>query len=208
MEVLDLEFEKWYELVLRFNWLIVLGIITVLVIVPLSIKIYKKKSKKTIHIDEMKLGLGSSEIVLKYDYSDRELAYKIWVEMESRKVGLQFDIKNDVIVEVYKSWYDFFGLTRKCIEDLPGKRLDDSSDLVNLCLKVLNDGMRPHLTEWQAKFKRWYEHEAENNDHTITPQEIQRKYPKYSELEASILSANAKLMEFKFYLHQIAFGKK
>lgn len=32
-------------------------------------------------------------------------------------------------------------------------------DLIKLTERVLNVGLRPHLTKWQAKYRKWYNNE-------------------------------------------------
>lgn len=63
------------------------------------------------NFDEIILGIGrNSSVKLKYNRKDQEVAYKLWVELSTRKIGLPFDQENDVITEVYNSWYDFLRL--------------------------------------------------------------------------------------------------
>lgn len=76
---------------------------------------------KNIEIDSAEIGIQGQKITIKPNYINIEIAYKIWVELSTRKVGLPIDFENDVIVEVYKSWYQFFGITRELIKALPAK---------------------------------------------------------------------------------------
>ena len=67
--------------------------------------------------------------------------------------------------------------------------------------------MRPHLTSWQARFRRWYENEiADEENIKITPQEIQRNYPNYNELSEDLLEVNRKIIKYRQAMYKLAFG--
>ena len=66
-----------------------------------------------IEIDSAEIGIQGQKIKIKPNYTNIDIAYKIWVELNTRKIGLAIDFDNDVIVEIYKSWYQFFGITRE-----------------------------------------------------------------------------------------------
>jgi len=123
------------------------------------------------------------------------------VEMSTRKIGLLFDTEKDVIVEVYDSWYSFFGIARDLIKSIPiTKVLGNAStnELVRVSVEVLNLGLRPHLTSWQAKFRKWYENEISKPENAqLSPQEIQRKYPQYTDLVEDLIKINRQLVLYK-----------
>ena len=54
-------------------------------------------------IDEAQFGLGEQKITLRPNDTDRQIAYKVWVELSTRKIGLPIDLDDDVIAEVYES---------------------------------------------------------------------------------------------------------
>ena len=92
------------------------------------------------------------------------------------------------------------------IKEIPPESLKDSKDLVDLTLNVLNEGLRPHLTKWQAKFRKWYEKAKTCEDFvSATPQELQRCYAQYSELEKDLIATNKQIIEYKALLKRIAF---
>tara|TARA_Y100000310_G_C20684535_1_gene818117 strand:- start:3003 stop:3389 length:387 start_codon:yes stop_codon:yes gene_type:complete len=101
-------------------------------------------------------GIGSVKI--KPSHEVAQIAHKAWSELITRKAGLQFEPENDVVVEVYNSWYQLFSEMRSLIKEIPASHLkrSETKKLVNLLVDSLNKGMRPHLTKWQAKFRRWY----------------------------------------------------
>jgi hypothetical protein len=86
------------------------------------------------------------------------LAHQAWVEITTRKAALPFDEEHDVIVEVYNSWFELFRALRELAKNVPtrgGLRKDsDAAELVEILTGALNVGLRPHLTQWQARFRR------------------------------------------------------
>jgi hypothetical protein len=76
--------------------------------------------------------------------------------LSTRKIGLQIDLKQDVIVEIYDSWHNFFTITRELIKDIPVSKVQAPSTrkIITLSVNLLNEGLRPHLTTWQARFRR------------------------------------------------------
>lgn len=69
-----------------------------------------------------------------------------------------------------------------------------------------NDGLRPHLTTWQARFRKWYKNASENDDRD--PQDIQKDFPQYEALIKDIRETNQKMVAYKNYLLQIAKGEE
>ena len=134
------------------------------------------------------------------------IAYKIWVELSTRKIGLRFDEENDVIKEVYDSWYKFFETVRELLKEVPANRIPYASKLIDLTEKVLNEGLRPHLTKWQARYRRWYEKELEKDNGA--PQDIQKKYPDYTALVADLTETNNIMIAYKELMKDIAFDNK
>src|SRR5699024_12613866 len=94
--------------------------------------------------------IGSVSIEKNRDIS--KIAHKAWVEIMTRKVGLLFEEDKDVIVEVYNSWYALFGIIRELLKEIePRKKDTEIEKLEDILIKTLNYGLRPHLTNWQAK---------------------------------------------------------
>ncbi|MDN5786533.1 hypothetical protein [Pseudorhodobacter sp.] len=70
-------------------------------------------------LDSAGIGIGDTTVSFKPNRTDRQIAYAIWVELSTRKVGLAIDPEHDVIAEVHDSWYSFFGVTRDLIKEVP-----------------------------------------------------------------------------------------
>ena len=164
--------------------------------------------KRSFEINEAEIGIGSQKIKIKPNYTDSQVAYQLWVELSTRKIGLPIDFENDVIVEVYNSWYEFFGLTRELIKGIPIqliRRDENTRQLVRIAVAVLNEGLRPHLTLWQARFRQWYKAESEEAaNRRLSPQELQKKFPDYSALTKDMEKVNQRLIRYRSLLNRIA----
>jgi hypothetical protein len=157
-------------------------------------------------IDQAEVGIGTNKLKLLINETDRQIAYKIWVELSTRKIGLPIDLEHDVITEVYDSWHTFFTVTRELVKDVPVNkfRRKETEEIVRLSIGVLNDGLRPHLTKWQARFRRWYGKATEHSDLIDqSPQEIQQKYPRYDELQVDLLAVNQRLMAYRKMMYEL-----
>lgn len=205
MDVLLISVDRASGLSVSLNWIAV-AIIALCTILFLTKGFGFCIKKKEVEIDEFNLGVGGNGIKLKYDLRDREIAYKIWVELSTRKIGLPIDEENDVIVEVYNSWYSFFEIARELLKEMPASKFRHSKQLIELTENILNCGLRPHLTKWQARFRKWYDNEIRILPE-CEPQEIQKKYAKYDELISDIKAVNLQMLAYKTLLHRIAFDE-
>ncbi len=208
LELISFSISRNFTIKLHIDGCFVLAIVVLLLLIFIIIR-YLPKGFKQFEIDEAEFGLGNSKIRVKPNTTDKQIAYKIWVELSTRKIGLPIDLENDVISEVYDSWYSFFGVTRELVKEVPVScfRRSDTDTIIRLSIEVLNKGVRPHLTTWQAKFRRWYERECKNDaNKQLSPQEIQKKFPQYDELSADIKSVNQNLISYRDKLRQIAIG--
>lgn len=154
-------------------------------------------------VDEVSLKdpFTKTTVKIKANREEKKIAHKIWTELITRKAALPFEKDKDVIVEVYDSWHKLFQCVREQISILPveklkGREKKDIENLIDISTKVLNDGLRPHLTEWQARFRLWYEQEKEESQATKSPQEIQKEFPEYDLLVSDIVIVNNKLVKF------------
>lgn len=188
-------------------------VILFLIIFTVAVIIYKVMGGylnvgiwKSFEIDQAQFGLGKQKLTLRPNQTDRQIAYKIWVELSTRKIGLPIDLDNDVISEIYNSWYDFFSVTRELIKDVPVSKFQrkDTEKIIKLSIDVLNEGIRPHLTKWQARFRRWYERAINQEDYLeIPPQDIQKKFPQYDELRTDLKEVNERLIRYKEKMYEL-----
>ena len=208
MELITISFEDWSNLYIHLNLLAIIFVLGIAILLSLilrfSIRMFYHRS---IFIDEVTLGIGSTSVKLTYDRTDQAIAYKLWVEMSTRKIGIPFHMEDDVIVEVYNSWYEFFRVSRDLLKSLPESKLATSTELISLTERVLNDGLRPHLTHWQARFRKWYDQESDRHP-DLSPQTIQRRFSEYSELVEDLVATNQCMIAYKELMKDIAFGKR
>ena len=186
------------------DWLIKFDVNVFLVIGLLVLPFIWYLTKRFLHFNQadvelrVKLG-GIGTVKIKPNYEVKQIAHKAWVELKTRKAGLPIDKDNDVVADIYKSWYQLFGEIRELARDVPASKLknEDTAKLVQLLIDSLNEGLRPHLTRWQAKYSRWYSKAVEKREHDdLTPQDIQSQYPQYSELVDDMLKINKQLVQY------------
>jgi len=191
--------------------MVLLIIVVIGLVVAWIVRLRKRLPKWDTTAVKMRFG-NLGEVEIRPNYDTVRIAYQAWVEIRTRKVGLPFEEDHDVIAEVYDSWYDMFGVLRELTKSIPAHRLrecEDTRKLVGIMLGVLNEGLRPHLTRWQAKFRRWYEAATElPANRKKTPQEIQKAYPQYGELVNDLKRVNAEFVGFSRSLGSLAQGKK
>ena len=133
------------------------------------------------------------------DKEIKKFANNIYIELITRKAGIPLEEDKDVIEEIYNSWYKLFCIIRDEIKSLPAKYLKDLSNpesAQGISMKILNDILRPHLTEHQAKFRNWLAKAKQDPQYSnLTPQELQKKYPDYEILFKSLKKTNEMLIE-------------
>ena len=158
----------------------------------------------------MKYGFVGQEISYNIvtNYANVEIAHRVYTEIMTRKAGQPFDEDNDVILEIYNSWYELFSLVRNEIKEIPGNLLHKNKrtkDFITLLMDILNKGIRPHLTIHQAQFRKWID---ENSKEGIRPQELQKEYSGYLEQVESIKEVNKTLLSYSEELLKIVYGIK
>ncbi|TKG89254.1 hypothetical protein EYV94_26035 [Puteibacter caeruleilacunae] len=196
-------------ILIETDWYI-LGGTAVLFIVCL---ILKKKFGLFFKWYEMEFEIsGSPKATFKVKRNTENLyiANRIYIELTTRKAAMLIDENNDVIEEIYNSWYSLFGIIRDEIKQLPGEYLKDhdpSKALLGLTSKILNEGLRPHLTKYQAKYRKWLEQEKEKDENkNKSPQEVQRTYPEYQALVSSMKDVNRVLIKYSEDLNKLIKG--
>jgi hypothetical protein len=161
------------------------------------------------HVVEAQVDLGRiGHLKLKPTTQDIQIAHRIWTELVTRKAAIPIDPEQDVITEVYDSWYTLFGRIRDLIAEIPAeliRRHDSTKLLVWTATQTLNEGLRPHLTRWQADFRNWMkQHEVDLKDKS--PQGVQKTFPQYQVLIADMRRVNEGLIQYAQALEKIARG--
>ena len=188
----------------------------ILIFLIFGIRYFVKNNTENWEIDEAELGIGSHRIKLKANNDDIQIAYSIWVELSTRKIGIKIDPEKDVILEVYNSWYQFFGITRELIKSIPVSKIHRPATrkIVQLSIDILNQRMRPHLTQWQAIFRKWYQEEIDKETGSkksggyISPQEIQKKFPQYDALIEDLIKVNENLANYCKLMQTMVMGSR
>lgn len=185
------------------NLLIGLFLLFLLLVIFKYISSFFRKKIKIVNLNIDIGNIGNVTIELNKEVS--RIAHKTWVEIMTRKVGLTFEENKDVIEEVYNSWYKLFEIVRGLLKEIePNKKDENIKKLEDILIRTLNDGLRPHLTQWQAKFRRWYYieiHKEENEDKT--PQEVQNRYAEYESLVKDLKETNEKMVQFAHELGKL-----
>lgn len=202
------------DLTVNIHFLIFVGIILVLIFFFTPVKnIFQRANLlkgDDVEIQGGDIGIGNNIIRFKPNKKDKEIAYQLWVELSTRKLGIPLDMDNDVIYEVYNSWYEFFRITRESLKEFPVSKLENevSTEIIDIAIGVLNEDLRKHLTKWQAKFRHWYDTEKNKKENeNLSPQEIQKKFPEYGELVKDLMGVNICLINYTNLLHDIVFDK-
>ena len=140
---------------------------------------------------------------------NRQIAWQMYVQLKTRKAALPFDPDSDVIVDVYDSLYELFPIVRDLLSKLPLKEIKRTEGVADLLIRVQNFGLRPHLTKWQARFRKWWNHTS-NLQANIkrSPQELQKTFPQYHELIEDIERMNVQLSSYADSLLLIARADK
>lgn len=181
-------------------WVIVALLLILLIV---FYRFYKYTKKYRLVKVRIKLGgVGNAEFAPNEE--DIQIAHQLWTELTTRKTAIEIIPDQDVIVEVYDSWYELFKKTRELIAAIPAHsvQVESTKELIRISTETLNKGLRPHLTKWQAKYRNWYKHQEENLKE-MSPQELQRKYPEYDELMEDMKRVNIELIEYANQLKKI-----
>lgn len=211
MELIRIFLNENGELNISVHWIIYCILLIAVIVWLFNVFKNRLAFHRNIEIDSVELGFKGQKIKIKPNYTNIEIAYRIWVELNTRKIGLPIDFKNDVIVEVYNSWYKFFDITRQLLKSLPATKIrndKDTRELIEISTKILNEGLRPHLTQWQARFRKWYDQELKNPNNTdASPQEIQEKFKDFQSLKDDMERINKQLIYYKTVIYKITFAQ-
>lgn len=160
------------------------------------------------HLVEISPNFFNTEWKIVRNTETAQLAHEAYVELITRKAAIPFDDDHDVLVEVYDSWSQLFGEIRRLARRLSADAIARNQDLRklhDLLVDTLNKGLRPHLTRWQSRFRRWYATAIVSNT-ADSPQDIQREFPQYAELVSDLKSANELLRDLATQLRRLSYG--
>ena len=184
-------------------------IIALLGIVAIIAYLFSKKKFKKLNfdVDECELGLTGGIIRLKCNRVHQQIAYRIWVDINTRVLATKINLDVDNIRIVNDSYYKCFTDTRELLKEIPVNKINNDNELVNLIVRFLNEVMRPYLTKWGVRYNEWYDNEIKKEELKGTnPVDIQKSYTHYQELSSDLLSINEKVIKYSNRLREIAFS--
>lgn len=193
-----------FSVSLELSTLIIAAVIGLGLLIMLIVNCCRKDK---LDIDGVDVGLDGLTFHICSDKEVRQIAYKLWVEINTRVIGVKINLDHDIIRAVHESYYTFFKSARLLIEDIPANSINKSKQLINLSISFLNEVMRPYLTKWGIKFNDWYDKEREIDKNT-PPQKLQRHYDEFKELSDDLLQLNLNIINYSNSLKRIAFKTK
>lgn len=208
IDLLTIRLTDKFQIAITVGWLFfAIALVIVVLAVVIRRRLYGKKWE-TVEVNIALANIG--KVCIRPNHEVARIAHQAWAEIVTRSAGLHFNEKDDVIVEVYNSWHQLFGELRDLAKSAPAEKLRESPDarkLISILVRTLNEGLRPHLTHWQARFRRWYGEQLQAPENASrTPQEIQQDYPEYEHLVEGLKTVNAQMMQFANELQKIAQG--
>lgn len=205
-DILRIHLERSWLVVEASLWLFGIAALAALIRFLYWARKYPSHKYEVVRLNVQLGNVGSVE--LRPNNEDVQIAHRIWTELVTRKAAQPIDIEHDVIVEIYDSWYALFGRIRQLISDIPGHMLrneESTRQLVKIATQTLNNGLRPHLTRWQARFRHWYA-SCPDALKQKCPQECQREFPDYALLIDDIKRVNGELIQYAGELQKIIHG--
>jgi hypothetical protein len=201
MDIIKVFFDENYNLVIQIS-LWVIAIIAILFL----IYFFYLKNKLRYHLVKVDIKLGNVGVAeFRPNKHDLQIAHKIWTELVTRKAAIPIDKDNDVIEDIYDSWYAMFQKVREFISDIPADLIrnnQSTKEIVRIATQTLNEGLRPHLTKWQARFRTWSEAKKEKLME-MTPQDFQKEYPEFNDLIEDLMRVNQQLIQYSQELKKI-----
>ena len=79
MELITISFEDWSNLYIHLNLLAIIFVLGIAILLSLILRFSTRMFyHRSIFIDEVTLGIGSTSVKLTYDRTDQAIAYKLW----------------------------------------------------------------------------------------------------------------------------------
>lgn len=148
---------------------------------------------------------GGLSFSLSVSKSDRQTAWKIYTQLNTRIAATDFDPKFDSLYLTHKSLYTLFGVVRDALAEIPLERIqrEDAEQIVNFYTSILNEGIRPYLSKWHIPLSQWVE-----NEKAAHPKqsylEIEARFPNRKEALEDMKAMNERMKVFSADLLKIA----
>jgi hypothetical protein len=191
MNVLTITFNNQGLIIQISYWVVILFFLAIS-----FIYLFSKKYRRRYKFEETEIGWGGFKFKIRPSFEDLQVAYELWVEISTRKLGNKIDTEYDLIKKVHESYYEFFKIARNILKEIPAEKIrnKETQKIINLVLEILNQEIRPYLTKWHAELEKWYRDNSEKYKN-LTTVEFEQKFPKYNELMKELLNLNQKIIE-------------
>lgn len=91
MDILKIVFNQDWDLQFVVNKWVIYAAVALLVVWFAASRKYLWIRRKEFELDEAEIGIGQQKIKIKPNVLDMQIAYKLWVEISTRKIGLKID---------------------------------------------------------------------------------------------------------------------
>ena len=100
---------------------------------------------------QLPFGIGGIKFVA--DETQQKAAWALYVELETRVALQPLDENHGLLREALSSLYAIFDITRTILKEAGPEVADGENSLGPIAIRILNDGLRPFLSEWHPKLK-------------------------------------------------------
>ncbi len=146
-------------------------------------------------------GIGSISFVA--DEVQQRAAWSLYVELETRVAVQPLDDDTGLLREALNSLYAIFEITRGILKEAGPEVADGEASLGPIAIRVLNDGLRPFLSDWHPRLKA---HEAMRpND--VSELDHERAWDDYAAMRAALVQLQTDLRVYTDMLAEISGAK-
>jgi hypothetical protein len=143
-------------------------------------------------------GIGSAK--WEADPTERNAAWSLYVELVTRIAVQSLASDRGLLREALNSLYTLFGTTREILK-AAGPEVGASRESVGgIAIAVLNNGLRPFLTEWHPALEDW---EAKRSSE-VSKKEHEQNWPEAPRLRQELAALRNDLEEYANALAEIA----
>ena len=150
------------------------------------------------------LPFGIGGVEWEPDATEREAAWSLYIELVTRIAVQQLEVDKGLVREALTSLYTLFGSTREILKTA-GPKVGIRPDSVGgIAIAVLNNGLRPFLSEWHPKLQVWESQRP--TDHS--PEEHEKSWVEEKKLREELEELRKELAKYADALAEIAGVKR
>lgn len=155
----------------------------------------------------LNLPFGLGGVTVEVSQAERDAAWKLYVEFGTRIATQPLATGAGSVRESLASLHALFGITRELLKEAGPDVGQSPEDLGPIAIRVLNDGLRPILTEWhvaygdfelEAGLKLLKEHGLRNIPTAYVDQS------QWDKLDAFHTALEGMRVEMREFVHQLA----